>query len=576
MDKETKIKFSAADSGVSSFMKKLQNDTKSLYSEFLKEAQKQTNSQKEQLKIVEQQIKALERQNILEKEQNRILLERKRSAGFLSGGDFTTQVQQLRRDTAVDSAQSSILKDMLATMKESKKEGVEPVTGRQIFGNVLAANLVSDFIKNIGSALKGTATAQSGLDLIVPAGRTLGAFGEFGGQAYLRHLMLNQDFARASNAYGSLTGGNLNLPSMTYMGYNGIEAMQRAAGIARSRGGRLGAGDVSTFLGLSRGFGIEEGAMNQAFEGERMGGSSAATRMQRTLGIAIAEGLDRAKFTDAIKNQNQLLAQFAQTSTNVSDERMNRVLFEFNRMGGMFKIGDPRSMGLLSNLQDSLANPKGGFAQALSYSVLRKLPGNENADIFDLITQREQGLQTPGYLKGLIGAVKNMGVSSSFQKLMFKNMTNGMANVPINTIWENWENIDSMTPEQINKMLSQKTIAGQADKFTNPLLKMEAEVSDTFRESMIKGIGVIATQFEGQLKIAVSEVAKHFRNEFMSSGNPNLDSKLDKYYDKNTSVLGSETLGTVDRFMVSKTLDYFQRFDKWLNWGPKPNQSKGK
>lgn len=536
MDKQTKVSFNAADNGVSSFMKKLQADTKVMYSDFAKEAQKQTISQKEQLKIVEQQIKALERQNSLEKEQNKLIAERKRSAGVLSEGKFGVEMAQIKDNATVNKVQVSILKDMLVEMKEQKVEEGKPATGRQVFNAVLLANLVRD----LAGVVRQMPNAQTQLDLLTPfstfsggaAGGLTGAaldlvpfiessmapalatvgkeVGGFIGESLTRSIRLREQFSQAEYGYRAFTGSTMNNPNLASMGYDDVAVAQRMQELARARGGQVGQG-INTALGIERGFGIDSGTITQAFQGERTGGSNAGIRMQRTLGLAIAEGLDRARFTDAIKDQNQLLSQFAQTSTKVSDDRLNQILFEFNRMGGMFRIGDMRSMAGISTINEGLANPGSGFGQAMNYSVLRQL--NPSSSIWNLVKMQEQGLQTPGFFKGTIDQYSQMGVSEDFQKLMFKERFK-LSNEAIDTIFSNKDRLGSMTQQQFSGILGSDRISKEAEEMTPRLIRDQAEIANAFRNSFVEGIKTLRDKFEEELGLAAKEVARVLKEEF--------------------------------------------------------------
>jgi len=520
-DQNKKVSFSAQDNGISSFMKKLQQDSKQLFGEFSKEAEKQTKSQKERLKLIEQQIAALKRQNDLEKEQNRIILERKRQAGNLSDKDYKAGFAQIKGDDSVNKAQILLLKEMLANLKAGQKD--EKPKSSSVFSAVLAANIVSDILKGFTQ----TANAQNGMDLVpgmfgkagalagLPFGATGVAIGQstmgFLGNAVARSFNIRDQYDQAYNKYRAL-GGRESSSNLSGMGFDDIAVANTMAQTSLAAGMTRGASrNTLATLGLNRGFGIDQGTSLAALSAARFGGGNGTNNMMKILGISIGEGLDRTKFGDAIKAQTQLLQHFSSTSNVVNPNDANRTLFEFNRMGGMFRLGDPRSMGNILGVNEGLSNPGSAFGQAQNYSVLRRL--NPNASLFDLKKMEEQGLQTPGFLQGVMDQIGGTGVSTDLQKFMLKGRFNNLSYEAIDTLFNGKGNIDSMTAKELSRSSSLSSVQGQAEELTSRYTKMNAEVTNAFRTDFIAGISTVAKQFEGEMGRAVKEVGAQLSKE---------------------------------------------------------------
>jgi hypothetical protein len=177
---EKKVGFSAQDNGVSSFIKRLQTDTKQLFKEMSMESQAQAKNQKESLKLIEQQIAALERQNKLEREQNRLIAERKRAAGQLSDKAYGRTMNDLRDDAASSRLQMNMLKDMFQNMRDRSGGGGgdpkqagsgEKEKKESVFGGVLAAQLFRD----LAGLIRQVPNAQTDVDLISPFSSMVGA-----------------------------------------------------------------------------------------------------------------------------------------------------------------------------------------------------------------------------------------------------------------------------------------------------------------------------------------------------------------------------------------------------------------
>lgn len=540
--KTTKVAFEAQDNGISSFMKKFTADSKQLYSELSKEAAKQTASQKEQLKIIEAQIKALDRQNKLEKEQNRIILDRKRSTGQISDAGYAASLAQLKDDSNVNKIQTSILKDILQESKESKKDSGGG-GGPSVFNAVVLAGALRDVM----GLVRQLPSAQTGLDFISPAaqitggaaGGALGALvgssaagveigkmlGGLSGDAYTRHIRTADSYNRSYLGYRAL-GGNDISTKMGSMGFDDPTVAGAMLSSTRASGtGRGAGGNAALMLMLSRlGF-ADEGSSLAAFGMQRSGGGSGSINMQRGLGIAIAEGLDRAKFSDVIKTQTQLMQHFALTSTNVNSMDANRAIFEFNRMGGQFSAGDPRAMGNIMGISSGLATPGSAYGQAQNYAVLRRL--NPNANPWELKTMEEQGLQTPGFLRGVMDQITSTGVSEPLQKFMLKGRFGNLSNAAIDTLFANKGQLGSMSEKQLSAMMETGSIRAGAQGATSPLSRMEAEVTNAFKDGAINGVKEVAAQFKEQMDIAISQVADHYKQE-MGLMNTNNDDVFDR------------------------------------------------
>ena len=80
MAEDKKISFGAQDSGLSSFMKKIMEDGKKMYSTFADEAKKQVTSSKEQNKFIQERIRLLKEELSVQKDIARQELNRSKKA----------------------------------------------------------------------------------------------------------------------------------------------------------------------------------------------------------------------------------------------------------------------------------------------------------------------------------------------------------------------------------------------------------------------------------------------------------------------------------------------------------------
>jgi hypothetical protein len=574
MAEDKKIQFSAQDAGLSSFMKKLQADGKSMYKTFADEAKKQTDNQKEQFKIIQAQIKQYKEALKIQKEitQERIkqakqvlkdtpahtsegmmervaaqrklarsekelndLKERDRMASAASG-------ENRRNPPKSDSkseSKSSILNDII-------KAGLfRDIVGliRQVPNQENGLGLLSPAISVAGAATGGIAGAAIDASNLKIAGTGLGDVhastvlaslgkeaGAFFGDAITRSFKIRDQFDQSFNRYKALGGTDSAVNSgnrtVTFgglknssVGFSDIDVAEAMARLSATRGKGSARSEALMPLLLSRGFGIDESTSFGAFGMERSGGGRGFANIQRALGVAIAEGLDRAKLTDAIQIQTQLLQHFSESNTRVSSIDANRAMFEFNRMGGMFSLGDPRGIRNIMGVSQGLSNPGSDFGQAQNYAVLRSL--FPNADPFELRKREEQGLQTPGFLQGVMDQISSTGASDTIQKFMLKSRFGDLSYEAIDTLFKNKGQIGSMSRDELGRMIGTANISDEATNLTSKYTKMNAEVVNAFRDNFIEGIGVLKSQFVNEMGAAAKEVANILKDEFSISSGEN-------------------------------------------------------
>lgn len=544
MADEKKISFSAVDNGIKTFMSRLQQDTKAMYSEFAAEAKKQSVSQKEQLKYIQDQIKGLERINDLERQQTKIILDRQLQNKVIFQREYDEKFAKMNREFSANKLQTGMLHDMRETQQSGAPSEEKKEKKSSIFNDLMKVGLFRD----LAALIRSVPNAATGLDLVSPAlsitGSGMGALagtaleaatagqieyatiganigkeaGGFLGDAITRSFRLRSEFDTSYMGFRGLTGMNPGTPGLSRMGLEDTRVAQMMVQVARAAGtpGNAGMNTTGVF-GLERGFGIDNGDVLGAMGMQRSGGGSGLTNIQRGLGVALAEGISRTKLGDVIRNQTALLQQFSLTKTTVSGDSANRALFEMNRMGGQFAIGDPRSIANIQSIDSDLSNPSTPFGQALNYAVLRRL--NPKDDIFQLRKKQQQGLQTPGFLKGVIDDVTSMTGNETAQKLMLAGRLPNLNLDAVDTLFNNRDKLGSMSKDDLNKMLGMSQIEGQGNDLTSKLMRNQAEVSNAFREKFSEGITALSIQFKDEMGSAATEIAKILLDQVKSKSN---------------------------------------------------------
>lgn len=542
MADERKIKFGADGSELTAFMKKLQSDSKAMYESFANEAVKQTKNQKEQFKIIEDQLKASREFLKVQKEITQEKIKQAKSVlsnipeiGYENMAERVAaerKIQRLQNELNGISTEDRNIKGAQDVNKNNKpKEEKEKLTP-SIFSEVLKAGLFRDIL----AMMRQGAGAQNGSDLISPffsvtggaAGAGLGyatdlivkgltvgqydpelsaklgaagkEFGGLAGDLVTREFKTREQFDVAYNKYRAL-GGNESAAPMTSMGYSSIDVAERMSAVSQAQGSNAGTGENTSFmLALQRGYGIGEGDALAAFGMQRSGSGNVKQNVQRALGVGIAEGLDRSRFSDAIKTQTALLQKFSETKENVSGADATRLMYEFNKMGGMFSIGDPRLLPTIDKINSGLSSPGTAFGQAQNYSILRSM--NSSASMFDLKKMEEQGIQTPGFLQGVLRQIKSSGGSEDFQKFQLKERF-GLSYEATDKLYKEYNKEGSVN---VDKFVSNNKVKDEAEGLTSRYTKMNAEVVEAFKKDFSEAIGVIAGQFKTEIGRAIVEL----------------------------------------------------------------------
>jgi hypothetical protein len=133
MNKE--IRFSAKDTGVADLMSRLRAESKRLYDDIAKDAKESSSSQKESVKYIEDQIKAIERRNKIDRESQKLSSRDKYESRMESAttdkqrtqikDQFQKEMSDLNKDSQADKMQVELLKDLLETTRQNSQAEIK-------------------------------------------------------------------------------------------------------------------------------------------------------------------------------------------------------------------------------------------------------------------------------------------------------------------------------------------------------------------------------------------------------------------------------------------------------------------
>lgn len=503
MQEERKISFGAQDTGVGSFIKKMQTDTKAMFADYMKEAQKQTANAKEQLRIVEQQIKALREQNKLEQEQSRIILERRRSTGQVSDRQYAASLGQIREDGSINKYQTIVLKELLDHLKGQQPGDEQPRQG-SIAGQVFTGVIAAEIAKAAVNALRQVQSSKNEFEMV-------SSMIPYIGTGYARHLTAREEYFGAEYKVKGLTGQGGQTGRMSDIGMDLIESTRFEESLIRSIGRATTADEIRKTAVMMKAYAVDQGTALQFTGNQRMGGTSIpATKF---LEDAMARGLDRSLTSDYLKNVSQLTTTMAQTASIGDTKTAAQMILEFDRIGGPFKVRDPRSAGLIGGIQQDIANPQSPFAQALSYAALRK--SSPGGSFVDLMIQRQQG--GPELLRDQLSILGKSGLSEDMLTMMIPSLTPSLKGnlSAARQLSKGGSILGSLSGQTIGGDTDYAAIDQRAQSLTSRIEQGTAEVTDAFIESMTSGMTTLGNRFIEIMGISFDDIADQAKKKFL-------------------------------------------------------------
>ena len=329
---------------------------------------------------------------------------------------------------------------------------IKPLTS--IVGTAIGglAGVAADAIANINGAGFGTKVDFSSL------GTGLGAkAGEFFGTALERSYKSRDELTSANYQLQALTGKNLGIENIG--GENGLggrgftkeqinnydlksnkpqglerygvdfaqgsELMYQSA--QRTGYSRNMQGNAENVLAAQQGLGVTKETSFALMEMQRTS-KEGDKDFLRTLGGILQEGTkgvfkeDRTFLNEFVsRNFITLQRELLKTNTRVHSGTTMDILQSFNSINhgnSQWAARDPRSLGLISQVQQSLSNPQSDNTKALAFSVMRKLHPED--DFYKTQQRIQHGLAEPGYAKSMKSALDQIGgEGSAFAKYNF-------------------------------------------------------------------------------------------------------------------------------------------------------------
>lgn len=614
------VTFKVAGNDVLSYMDRMKAKAMETTNAMLSNAQREATTSREQLKIVEDQIKAIERKSRIESEAARqsarevrdqtkarnleqhniaaatIMADPSLSEGMKSkkitasretmevmntqvDKDYKAQLVSQRETERQNVLQTKLLKDNVETIKQSTtvqvsqmrknngelvdeldknatpmeefarnsaierynqeraggKGGKEKGDGAgSIFGSLLGV----DNINKLLGTLQTFSSTQNGFDLIRPtaqgtgqiAGAVLGGLlgllagpggamlgagigGSIGstigggvGEFEQRRAMAAQEFLHSKYLYEATTQkGMPSIPETTAMGVSASEYLSTLKQIAVATGSTQRAVEnTNDVIEMQKGLGISQDVTNQfitLFRGTQKDISNLVSGvMQKGARAGIFGGGDYTFLNEMLQKMGSLQMAMQQNTEKVSTGATFDILSKFNSLGGAFKSSDPRSMGLISQINNALVNPGSDAGNALSLLALRQ--NNPKMGIADLLMEREKGLSSPLYLRSMLQQVEALGGGEDAKRINIAGLF-GVSQSAAKRIYEGRNQLMSgaVSNQDIEEMFRGE-FKGAAEARTTPLEKNRADIQNGLLSGWYNALGAMKDSFKSAMENA--------------------------------------------------------------------------
>jgi hypothetical protein len=500
--------------------------------EMVSYARTQSTSAKEILSILEEQVKAKQKSNSLDREMALFESRSKLDSGKITKKEFSKEVTSIENQFTQDNLQVKLLRELIDVTRITSKDEIR--ADRETAEKFSQEQFSDDELENLrrlhtqdqldrekkptpppeqsmrmpgvgGQLMTSLASGNmgglvSGLLMILGAGGVAAALGAITINATRQYENELQSYAVANQIpVNSISVSSLNRPGL---GLSGKDIAQKTGNLMRSYGGKLDEGNdgsVEGLLGAGISRGISDQALNQLMSISRFSGTPAIgtignmedylNKMSRPL-IRLPEMLDIY-----LSKANELL----QRGGVVHSSGLQQTMMSLSSSYGVEGMNLQRMMNSIG----SAAGPQSSnpIMESLKLQTLQEMyPGMSQWEKFG---QMEHALSNPDYIKALIEKVKEMsaGGGESYQKFALANLLN-LGYEDVNRLMSGELTVEQITTpsgktnEERGNELSSK-YESEAKLFAGNITNLSTELV-SFKEAMVDIMGGISRVMTGQ------------------------------------------------------------------------------
>lgn len=516
-------------------------------------AQRIKNDYRENLTVLKEQERQQKLQTALSREQIQTAKEAAREqVKAISNGDKT--LSDVYKEVGSEASEEEKLTlNLIEEQLQQQKKKEEKEKGKE---NLLGALLKTDLVRSAGGMLNNIPNAKNELDFVKPMTSLLGmaiggaigsaidlatgskilgtgvgqtqagvigaeigkVAGEFIGSSLERAYKGREELTNRNFALQALTGvnygvdafgtnnnglgatgksrltGNLSKYGMDYSQTADLEYQlaQRQGNAKNLYGG------AENTVALEKGLGVSREAVYSVIELQRSATKENKDFLKTISGVLNAGKNnifkeDRTFLSEFLGKFSTLQKELLKTQGTVATGTTMDILTRFNAIGGQFSAQDPRSMGLLTSLNNSLVSPNTDFKKSLSYYALRQqMP---NANIADVIQEQQKGMNSEKYMQSMFKLYGSTGDDVS-KRLAFADMFGGNVEAGTKALraWQGGKlRTGANSGKELSGLLGANDVhalgASQVGQYTRSSSEIQNEFVDDV-SSAVKDVGV--------------------------------------------------------------------------------------
>lgn len=541
---EKKIRFTAEGNGLLNFFKqaqsefqKFQKEGKSIVDTFAQMAKESGAVGKDQYRFIQDSLKGLKEQLKLQKEitkekqaANKLAQEANQENNAITASVRNERAKKLKdeedrlnqqfksysdRGSAVNQAgtinqrnrqdyspdkrsffndliRSNIFQDLLGTMKQtvSASTGLDLLPGMAGIAGAVTGGLAGAAIDALNVKVLGTGAGD------IHASTVLSALGKdissTAAQGAVRHLREEDRYLGAAYGVRGLTGRSSQAGDLSRYGLDMASSAELEQRIIRSTGTAASASQIGNVAAIGKFGNIDQNIIMSLLKTSRMGG----TQNERSIIDMFAAGMNRSNLNEGTQKLVSILETQGGNRITLDEGEALRRISLGERLGGPFSASDSRSSGLEAQYMTKLADPQGGFAQAVSFAALKQL--HPDANLLELKKfQQEGGVDYENAVKGIFG---NMTGNKVFNTLSYgANFGTGIAAFDERRFNGDFSNLAAGMGGNNLANVRGRNILEEGGDLTTRLSRETAETTNAFVKGFLPGIEAVATQFQNRI-----------------------------------------------------------------------------
>lgn len=400
--------------------------------------------------------------------------------------------------------------DMVAQMPSAKSEleFVKPMLSMLGAGMGGLAGSAADAVA--GTSILGFSLGQTKFGEM---GIAIGSkTGEFAGAALERHIRSNDMLNRAIFGSSAVSGKLYGRVDASEMGLDFIETEARRNSYLGAKGSSISNKELLNLISLERGYGVSSSSIGLMYELSRSNKSSDRNTSAIIAGVkdAMFGSGDRTFLNEFLtKNYAQLQKTMINTQEYVSSGMVVSISKGLSSLGGQFNYKDPRSVGLSTQLQGSLANPGSDTSKALAFHIMKQK--NPNMSFLDIQMEIQKGMSGGGgtYLQSVMEYIIGQGGDESYQTNNVASFFGLQGNLSAaQSLMKAYKS--GTLPKQFkdyNLYGNVGTAQSEAEGYTSKYMRSTAEIENAYIDSAVQGLAVMTDKTLEMFGTVMDELA---------------------------------------------------------------------